>query len=67
MILRKKVKKIFITNKTIITFMPEEQGAIKAFLEMNDVAEWKEDVTTVGISYIKTDRYMMETRGDSNG
>ena len=55
---------MFITNKTIITFKPEEQNAITSFLEMNDMTEWKEDVTTVGISFIKTDRYAVDMRGE---
>lgn len=55
---------MYITVKTIITFVPEEEKeAHESFLRSNNVEQWKIEKATVGISYVKTDRYFVDTKG----
>ena len=57
---------MYLTNKTIITFKPQEQEAMKRFCETNDLTDWQQDTTTVGISYIREVRYVIDTRGEED-
>lgn len=52
-----------ITVKTIITFVPEEEKeAHESFLRSNNIEQWKIEKATVGISYVKTDRFFVDTK-----
>lgn len=55
---------MYITNKTIITFLPEEYEAQQSFIRSNNIKDWKIDTTSVGISYELTKRFMVETKGE---
>ena len=55
---------MYITVKKIITFVPqEEKEAHESFLRSNNIKQWKIEESTVGISYVKTDRYFVDTKG----
>ena len=56
---------MYITVKTIITFVPqEEKEAHESFLRSNRLEQWMIKEDTVGISYVKTDRYFVDTKGE---
>lgn len=64
-----KGKKMYVTTKTIITFLPEEQEAQASFLRSNNIKEWKVDTSSVGISYVRTERFALQTacaKGENN-
>lgn len=54
---------MYITVKTIITFVPEEEKeAHESFLRSNNIEQWQIEEDTVGISYVKTDRFFVDTK-----
>ena len=56
---------MYITVKTIITFVPEEEKeAHESFLRSNNIERWQIEEATVGVSYVKTDRYFVDTKGE---
>lgn len=45
---------MFLTNKTICTFDPiKEKHIIEKFMEDNDMTEWREYPSTVGITFVR--------------
>lgn len=58
---------MYLTNKTIITFIPiKEDHLIKKFMEDNDMTKWTEHTSTVGITFVKEDRYCIGVRGEED-
>ena len=54
---------MYMTIKTIITFVPEEEKeAHTSFLKSNNIEQWKIEQATVGISYVKTERFFIDTK-----
>lgn len=48
------VSKMFITNKTIVSFHPvDEYEKMLTFKEQNNMDEWKEYISTVSITFIR--------------
>ena len=45
---------MFLTNKTILTFDPiKEKNVMEKFIEDNDMTEWREYPSTVGITFVR--------------
>ena len=45
---------MFLTNKTILTFDPtKEKYVMDKFMKDNDMTEWREHTSTVGITFVR--------------
>lgn len=52
---------MLLTNKTIITFDPiKEKYPMEKFMEENDMTEWREHPSTVGITFVREIRLSLE-------
>lgn len=52
---------MFLTNKTIITFEPiKEKRIMEKFVEDNDMSEWREYPSTVGITFVREIRLKLD-------
>ena len=51
---------MFLTNKTILTFDPtKEKHVIEKFMQDNDMTEWREYPSTVGITFVREIRLLL--------
>lgn len=60
---------MFLTNKTILTFEPiKEKDVMEKFLQENDMTEWQEHPSTVGITFVREIRLSLDfKRGEEHG
>ena len=66
---RGKEKSVFLTNKTILTFDPiKEKDVMEKFMKDNDMTEWREYPSTVGITFVREIRLSLGYgRGEEDG
>lgn len=58
---------MYLTNRTTITFnLPDEYEAQNKFIETNDMSEWVEHESSLGITYVHEDRYIADMRKGAN-
>lgn len=56
---------MYLINKTTITFAPgKEDHLIKRFTADNNMAKWTEHTSTVGITFVREDIYVIDMRGE---
>ena len=60
---------MFLTNRTVITFDPiKECDVMNKFMKDNDMTEWREYPSTVGITFVREIRLSLGyERGEENG
>ena len=60
---------MFLTNKTILTFDPiKENYVMEKFMKDNDMTEWREYPSTVGITFVREIRLSLGyERGEEHG
>ena len=52
---------MFLTNKTVLTFDPiKEKDVMEKFAADNDMTEWREYPSTVGISFVREIRLSLD-------
>lgn len=56
---------MYITTKVVVTFqMPKEEELVRAFRRDNKLSQWREDITSCGITFTHVERYKADMKGE---